>query len=130
MSIKPYLFLFVCIPVRLLFVYLVKDVIPKDDIQYASIPLFIIFIGFMLAQRYRTTAMESSGEGGHIWWHNIRPVHAMLYLWAATSALCKPKDAWIPLLIDVIFGLLMYIVYKCKLDPNGRVISLPPTSTS
>ncbi len=118
------LFLFVCIPVRLLLVYLVLDVIPHNILQYMSIAGFIIFISFM-KQFIDYKEGDKGFFKGPVWWNNARPVHALLYLSAAILALVQPKDAWIPLLIDVLFGLCMY---TCKFVPNCIVISSAPTS--
>ena len=112
---KVYLFLGICIPIRILLVFLVKDIIPDDDLKYVSIPLFLISIGFIRAMMYRQTAFESSGKGGKVWWNHMRPLHAILYLTAGILAISEPKDTWIPLLVDVVIGILAYIVYKLNL---------------
>ena len=112
---KMYLFLGVCIPVRILLVYIVKEIIPLDKFTYVSIPMFMITFGFILAQLFRKHAYLSSATGGQVWWHKIRPVHIILYLSAGILALLDPKDTWIPLLIDVIFGACMYVLYQMNL---------------
>ena len=107
---KVYLFFGVCIPVRLFLVFLTAFIIHLDNMKYMAIPLFIMSGGFILAQLFRTAAIESSGTGGKVWWHNIRPVHIILYLTAAFLAIYEPKDTWIPLLVDVIFGVIHLMI--------------------
>ena len=109
---KVFLFMGVCIPVRLLIVYLVKCVLPYKILKYVSILFFIMTTGFILSQLFRKSSSLSSAEGGQIWWHNIRPIHIVLYFTAAILAIYKPEDTWIPLFLDVVFAICMYTVYR------------------
>ena len=48
---------------------------------------------------------------GKAWWSKLRIIHACLYLTAAILAFNESKFVWIPLTIDVIFGLISFLVY-------------------
>jgi hypothetical protein len=66
-------------------------------------------IGFMyiFITGIRKTGAEVFGE--KIWWNNLRPVHALLYLLFAYFAIHKNTQAWIFLLIDVIVGFVSFV---------------------
>lgn len=107
---RIYLFLFGCIVVRLFLVYLAKTV-ETDYLQYmgyiAIIPA-IVWIYYYFGNK-RKTGPEVFGQ--EIWWNNLRPVHATLYLLFAYNAINKNKNSYIYLLIDVIIGLLSFLIY-------------------
>ena len=100
------LFLFGCIPARLLIVYL--STIAKGKILW--IPLLLIGLGFLFL--YFTNGRMNAGESetGTTWWAPLRIIHAILYLTAALLAFTGSEKVWIPLLIDVLFGLTMFLI--------------------
>ena len=102
------LFIFGCITTRLILTVVVKNLQPKY-LQIAGYLGLILGIGFLTIYYYnlRKTGIEVFGD--KIWWNDIRPVHGFLYLIFAYLAINKNKNAWIVLLIDVIFGLVMFI---------------------
>lgn len=104
------LFIFGCILTRLLIVYIVKKT-PKNLLPYLGLLGLIPGIGFLVIYfgKYRKTGGETFGE--KIWWNNLRPIHSLLYLIFVYLALNKNKNSYIPLLIDVIFGLVAFIIY-------------------
>lgn len=104
------LFLFGCILIRLLLVYIAKT-INKDYLPYLGILALFVAVGFIWIYLgdYRKTGLEVFG--GKIWWNNLRPVHASLYILFALFALKKYKYSWVPLLVDVIVGLLSFTLY-------------------
>jgi hypothetical protein len=102
------LFIFVCILTRLILTFVVK----KLQVKYLPIAGYIgliLGISFLTIYYYnlRKTGIEVFGD--KIWWNDIRPVHGILYLIFAYLAINKNKNAWVVLLIDVIFGLVMFI---------------------
>ena len=102
------LFIFVCILTRLILTFVVK----KLKLIYLPIAGYIgliLGISFLTIYYYnlRKTGIEVFGD--KIWWNDIRPIHGILYLIFAYLAINKNKNAWIVLLIDVIFGLVMFI---------------------
>ena len=104
------LFLFGCIGMRSLFVIIAKNI----SIKYLPILGYLALlpaIGFMYI--FITGARQTGAEvfGEKIWWNNLRPVHALLYSLFAYNAIIGNKSSWIYLLIDVIIGLLSFLVY-------------------
>ena len=104
------LFLFGCILTRFIFAYIAKIINPTYLPILGSIAL-IISIGFfyIYLTNSRKNGPEVFGEG--IWWNNYRPVHGLLYLLFAITAILKKSYSWIFLLVDVIFGLLVFLIH-------------------
>ena len=104
------LFLIGCIGVRLLLVIIVKK-IDKKYLPYLGVMGLIPAIGFIIIYlgNYRKTGLETFGK--KIWWNNLRPVHSILYFMFSYLAIINHKDAWKPLLIDVVIGLNSFILY-------------------
>ena len=104
------LFLFCCIPSRLLLVYISK-VIPIEYLPILGYITLIIGVGFtyLFLSGKRKTGPETFGE--KIWWNPIRPIHAMLYFIFSYYAINKIRSGWIYLLYDVIFGLLSFLIF-------------------
>lgn len=106
---RIFLFLFGCIALRFYFVYLAKTI----DNKYLPIMGWLALlpsIGFSLIYTFglRKTGPEVFGE--KIWWNNLRPVHAALYLGFAISAILKKRWSYLFLLADVILGLSVYLI--------------------
>jgi uncharacterized membrane-anchored protein len=102
------LFIFVCILTRLILTFVVKKLKPIY-LPIAGYIGLILGISFLTIYYYnlRKTGIEVFGD--KIWWNDIRPIHGILYLIFAYLAINKNKNAWIILLLDVIFGLVMFI---------------------
>jgi hypothetical protein len=103
---RALLFLLVCIPVRLSFVYISKTFTHK----YAQILMGIIglIIGIGFVNSFITNA-EVGFFGGKAWWHNLRIIHAFNYIiFGLLTLLYKYKKAYLILLLDIIIGLLGY----------------------
>ena len=102
------LFLFGCIPFRLLLVY-ISTIIPLDKLKYFGVLLLLISISFIYL--YFTNGRLNAPEAGGItWWANLRIIHGLLYLAASIYAFQGKSLIWVPLLIDVIFGLSAFIL--------------------
>ena len=104
------LFLIGCIGLRSLFVVIAKYV-NTSYLKYLGYLALLPAIGFLYI--YLTGARKTGAEtfGEKIWWNNLRPVHAILYLLFAYNALIGNKRAWIYLLADVLFGLLSFLIH-------------------
>ena len=102
-----WVFLLGCIPVRLLFIYL-STILPGKMI---SLPFLLMGLGFLFLYftNGRMNAPESST--GKTWWAPLRIFHGLLYITAAVLAFNESKFVWVPLLIDVVFGLLSFLVH-------------------
>ncbi len=104
------LFLIGCIGTRLLLVYIAKN-INLTLLKYMGYLLLIPAIGFFYI--YLTNSRKTGPEvlGAKIWWNHLRPVHGLFYLLFAYNAIHGNKNAWIYLLIDVIFGLSAFLIH-------------------
>ena len=111
-----FLFLFICVPLRLMFVYLVTQVTTKDlkMLGYISILPALGFI-YIYMTGSRKKGIETQGD--EIWWNSLRPIHSLLYFLFAYTAINNMKDhVYKPLLADIILGLISFLVYHKKID--------------
>jgi len=107
------LFLFGCIGTRSLFVVLAK----KANIEYLKYMGYLALlpaIGFIYI--YLTGSRKTGAEvfGEKIWWNDLRPIHSFLYFLFAYNAIIGNKNAWIYLLVDVLFGLLSFLIFHYR----------------
>jgi hypothetical protein len=105
-------FLFGCIPVRLFLVYIAAK-IPTKYLNYFGIFTSALAIGFLYL--YFTNGRKNAFEaGGKTWWANIRLLHGLLYLVASIYAFNGYKYVWIPLFLDVILGMTVFLLHHNK----------------
>ena len=104
------LFLLLCIPVRLLLVYIAKTIHNKY-LPYLGWILLIPAIGFLYI--YGSNSRKTGAEvfGNKIWWNDLRPIHGLTYLIFSILAINKYEKAWIILLVDVLLGLLAFFIH-------------------
>ena len=104
------LFIFGCISIRLLFVYIAKT-IDNSYLPILGLLALIPAIGFFYI--FFTNSRETGPEvfGEKIWWNNLRILHGLLYLIFAILAITRQSYAWIALLIDVSIGLLSFLYF-------------------
>jgi len=107
------LFLFLCIPARLIFVYLAK-ILNKENLKKLGFLLLIPAIGFLFI--YITNSRSTGQEvfGNKIWWNNLRPFHGFAYLIFSIMAILGNSNAWIILASDVAIGLFAFLMYHYK----------------
>jgi hypothetical protein len=107
------LFLIGCIGTRFAFVLLAKN-IGLQYLPYLGYLALLSAIGFMYIYLTgsRQTGVEVFGE--KIWWNDLRPLHSLLYFLFAYNAIIGNKQAWIYLLVDVLIGLMSFLVYHFK----------------
>ena len=107
------LFLIGCIGTRALFVYVAKNAGPKYLPLLGYLAL-LPAIGFIYI--YLTGSRKTGGEvfGEKIWWNDLRPIHSLLYFLFAYNAIIGNNKAWIYLLVDVIFGLISFLIFHFK----------------
>lgn len=104
------LFLFGCIPARLVLVYLAKNI----PIVYLHILGYItLIIGISFAYLFFSGTRQTGAEvfGDKIWWNDLRPIHSLLYLTFSYYAINKMREGWIYLLYDVILGLFSFLFF-------------------
>ena len=104
------LFLLGCIPTRLFLVYL-STIIPSDKLKFFGIPLLLVSLGFMFLY-FTNERLNAPEAGGVTWWSNLRIIHGLLYLAASIYAFQSNPLVWVPLLIDVIFGFVVFIIHN------------------
>ena len=109
------LFLFGCIGLRLLLVYVAKNYEQFAN-KHIIKQLLLIFtitvsIGFftIFFTGIRKTGQETLGD--KIWWNNLRPLHGFLYLLFALLFFQNKSYAWMILLIDVLVGLVSFLIF-------------------
>lgn len=112
------LFLLGCIGTRLLFVYIAKN-IDVSLLKYMGYLLLLPAFGFIFI--YLTGIRKTGDEvfGDKIWWNNLRPVHGILYLLFSYNAINGNKNSWIYLFIDVIFGIISFLIYHFILSKHS-----------
>lgn len=104
------MFLIGCIGARSLFVYIARTT-PSSYLPYLGWTAMLPVIGFTYI--YLTNSRQTGPEvqGGKIWWNSLRPIHAILYALFAYNAINKNTTAWMYLLIDVVLGLISFLIY-------------------
>lgn len=104
------LFLIGCIGTRFLFVYLAKHASPSN-LRILGYLALLPAIGFtyIYFSGSRQTGAEVFGE--RIWWNDLRPIHAFLYGLFVYYAIGGHTYAWTILLVDVLFGLTMFLLH-------------------
>jgi hypothetical protein len=114
------MFLIGCIGTRSLFVVIAKYV-NAEYLKYLGYLALLPAIGFMyiFLTGSRKTGAEVFGE--EIWWNNLRPIHSILYFLFAYNAIIGNKQAWIYLLVDVLIGLISFLIHHYS---NGNILTL------
>ena len=114
------LFLIGCIGIRSLFVVIAKYINAKY-LKYLGYVALLPAIGFMYI--YLTGSRKTGAEvfGEKIWWNNLRPIHSILYFLFAYNAIIGNKQSWIYLLVDVLFGLVSFLLHHYV---NGNFVKI------
>ncbi len=101
------LFLIFCMGARVGITYLAATY--TEYLPIFGLLAMLPAIGFMYfyLSGTRTTGPEVFGKP--IWWNNLRPIHAVLYLSFAFSALSNNKSSWMFLAADVGIGLIAFL---------------------
>jgi hypothetical protein len=104
------LFLFGCIGTRSLLVYIAKTT-NKTLLMFLGYLALLPAIGFfyLYFSGSRKTGVEVFGD--KIWWNDLRPIHGLMYTLFAYNAINGNLNAWIYLLVDVIFGLTSFLIF-------------------
>jgi len=114
------MFLVGCIGVRSLFVIIAKY-INTNYLKYLGYLALLPAIGFMYI--YLTGSRKTGAEvfGEEIWWNNLRPIHSILYFLFAYNAITGNNQAWIYLLVDVLIGLISFLIHHYV---NGNIVKV------
>ena len=114
------MFLIGCIGLRSLFVVLAKYINTRY-LKYLGYLALLPAIGFIVI--YLTGSRQTGAEvfGEKIWWNNLRPIHSILYFLFAYNAIIGNEQSWIYLLVDVIIGLIIFLIHHYA---NGNIFTL------
>lgn len=105
------LFLIGCLGTRSLFAYLAKKA-NTQQLRWLGYLAILPAIGFIYI--YLTGSRQTGIEVGgcKIWWNNIRPLHAFMYLTFAYLAITgSTQYAWRILAADVIIGISAFLIH-------------------
>ena len=104
------MFLIGCIGLRSIFVIIAKYINIKY-LKYLGLLALIPAIGFIYI--YLTGSRKTGAEvfGKKIWWNNLRPIHSILYFLFAYNAIIGNRESWIYLLVDVLIGLVSFLLH-------------------
>lgn len=104
------LFLVGCIGTRTLLVYVAKYT-NKTYLMYMGYLALLSAFGFFYL--YFTGSRKTGAEvfGDKIWWNDLRPIHGLLYSLFAYNAIIGNQNAWIYLLVDVLFGFTSFVLF-------------------
>ncbi len=110
-------FLFLCIPARILIAMGAKFV---PDAYLNVYALFLLAIGLSFLYLYFTNSRLNAPEaGGKTWWAKYRIIIGLLYITAAIYAFQGKRDLiWIPLAMDIIFGLVIFTIKHLSMETN------------
>lgn len=108
------LFIIGCLGTRSLFAYLAKQANP-EQLRWLGYLALLPAIGFIYIFLTGTRPTGLEVGGGRIWWNNLRPVHAAMYLLFAYLAITGTNiysvTAWHILAADVLLGLAAFLVH-------------------
>ena len=104
------LFLIGCIGTRTLFVYLAKTT-NKLFLKMMGYIALLPAIGFFYIYFTGFRQMGAEVFGDKIWWNKLRPIHGTLYTLFAYNAIIGNPNAYIYLLVDVLFGLTSFLIF-------------------
>ena len=104
------LFLIGCIGLRTLFVYIAKN-IDNKYLPALGLLALIPVIGWLYIYFIQPRDTGFEVLGGKIWWQELRIPHAMLYALFAFYAFQKKSYSWMPLAVDVVFGLTAWYLH-------------------
>ena len=103
---------------RSLLVVIAKNTKYTKDLGYAALVPAIAFM-YLYITGSRKTGPEVFGD--KIWWNDLRPVHSILYFLFAYNAIIGNKQAWVYLLVDVLFGLTSFLTHHYL---NGHLLNI------
>jgi hypothetical protein len=106
---KFFRFILICVVLRF-FIAMLALYLSEDAVKMYMSPItFIISIVFMILYIFNLRQVAPEAIGNTVWWSQLRIVHSIFYLLFAITSYHKSKNAWIFLLLDVIFGLTSHI---------------------
>jgi hypothetical protein len=106
------LFLLLCIPIRLFLAFLGYRL---KDVKLRIFGIVMLVIGFSFLYLFLAKKrLDAQEGGGKTWWSKYRIVHSIFYIIAGVLAIKNINYCWIPLVLDVIFGMTIFIIQHYK----------------
>lgn len=103
------LFLLGCIPLRII-IAIIPLYIDTKFLPYYGLILSLFAIAFFVLY-FKQLRMKAFEGGGDTWWADFRILHGLLYLCAAIYSFQEKILASVPLLMDAILGLVLFIYH-------------------
>nr|QFG74422.1 MAG: hypothetical protein [Megaviridae environmental sample] len=105
-------FLGLCIPSRALLTYIAKTIDTKY-LPYMTLFTLPASIGFLKIYFFGSAKADRQLEwaDGRVWWNELRVIFGLIYFSFSLCALFKVEYSWIFLLVDVIVGLVSFLIY-------------------
>jgi hypothetical protein len=114
------LFIFGCILVRLILVYLSKTYM--EYLPFFGVLALMAVVGWINVLFFNERNTGPEVMGGKIWWNKVRPVHTVLFSIFGILALQKNKSAWMFLLIDTFIGLSAFLMYHYTVGNFSKLV--------
>jgi len=111
MFCKPILYFTVCLGIRSLIAHAFHRA-PGRYLPIMGVLALIIAIGFMMIYLlgWRQGSVVETGKACKVWWNDLRPIHAALYLLSGLAALKRQRSTY--LWMDVWIGIGYYVMVK------------------
>ena len=123
------MFLGGCIPVRLLAVWLAYYLAHRDNtigLKWLACLAITPVVGWVIIITFGLRKSGPETQSSPIWWNFMRPIHIILYVIFIYLAFSNNEEyqltAWIPLLVDVLLGLIAFLWYHTKEGNIYRLI--------
>lgn len=100
-------FLLLCIPLRIILA-IIPFYLDKKYFHFYGIFLSLIMISFFYLY-FNNLRLNASEGGGTTWWADFRLIHASLYMCACIYAFQRKRIAWVPMIIDVLLGIVLFL---------------------
>jgi hypothetical protein len=108
--LRLFLFLSVCIPIRLYLAY-IPQVLDKRYFLYFAVMIGLMGIGTLILA-FTNSRLNAPEGGGKTWWASYRFIHGMLLMTAFIYLIKGDKNASIPLLLDVMVGITLFFISR------------------
>ncbi len=107
LSNSQFYFLVACIPVRLI-ISVLPLYLQEGWLVYLGGITLLISLSFIYLY-FTNGRMNAIEAGGKTWWSEYRIIHGMLYLTASIYLLQKKREGWIPLIMDTVLGIILFV---------------------
>ena len=112
-------FLFGCILLRSIFVYLAYFFKNKHEYFLYLLAIVCFFIGLSMILIYFGVGRESADkqllgwndDDSVLWWNDLRPIHGSLFILFAILTALNYDNTWIILLVDTLIGISAWIIH-------------------